>query len=128
MKRIHTLMLVLLGIAMLGHVPEARADRMQELQAQFKERLPQIDRLKQQGKIGETWEGWIEKLPQAELNERQRELVEAENSDRAELYQIIARKEGTTSEFVARKNAERNRKNLEPGEWFKMRSGEWEQK
>jgi len=54
--------------------------------------------------------------------------VEDENADRKALYELIAKKEETTPEKVAERNAARNFEKAKPGEWLKGKDGKWEQK
>jgi uncharacterized protein YdbL (DUF1318 family) len=103
------------------------ADARSELQARFKERLPELDKLRRAGTIGETWDGWVEKV-KADLTEAQQKLVDAENADRRELYRMLAEAEKTTPEVVAQRNAQRNYRNGLKGDWFKMKDGQWRQK
>ena len=54
-------------------------------------------------------------------------LIDAENADRKELYQVIAAEEKTTADKVAERNAQRNYVKAQKGYYFKMKSGEWKQ-
>lgn len=116
----------------LGISGTARADKKADLQGRFKERLSQINALKHDGKIGETWDGWLETVgkgdKKVELTEKQQKLVDAENADRKELYKIIAEDEKTTAELVGQRNAQRNYKVGKRGDWFKLKNGDWKQK
>lgn len=99
-----------------------------ELKQQFKERLKDVNRLKAEGLVGETWEGWLAPVKGADLNKKQQKILDEENDDRRILYRIFAEEERTTPDLVAERNAVRNRKNLRPGEWFLTKDGDWEQK
>src|SRR5436190_20287209 len=85
----------------------ARADREAELQAKFKERFAEIEKLKASGAIGETWDGWLAAV-KGNLDVVGQKLIDAENADRKELYQIIAEKEKTTADLVGQRNAQRS--------------------
>jgi len=106
----------------------AWADKKADLQEKFKKRLADITELKRDGKIGETFEGWLEAVKKDTLVEKQQKLVDEENADRKELYQLIADEEKTTADLVGQRNANRNYKNGKKGEWFKLKSGDWKQK
>lgn len=106
-----------------------KADAMSDLQARFKERLPQVTAAKQAGTIGETAAGYMEFVKgEASADAAAKQLVTAENNDRKELYKLIAAKENTTPEKVAILNAQRNFGKAKPGEWLKGPDGQWKQK
>ena len=106
----------------------ARADTKADLQARFKERLPQIGALKRDGKAGETFDGMLEAVKGVTLDKDQTKLADDENADRKEIYKLIAAEEGTTAEKVAERNALRHYKNGKKGDWFKLKDGQWKQK
>ncbi|HEX2971496.1 MAG TPA: DUF1318 domain-containing protein [Tepidisphaeraceae bacterium] len=117
---------LVLGFANIASA--ARADTKAELQARFKQRLAQVNGLKREGKVGETWDGWLETVKKAELTEKQQKLIDAENDDRKELYKIIAEEEKTSADVVGQRNAQRNYKLGKKGDWFKLKNGVWKQK
>ena len=122
---------VLLGVLVLAGAaaPQAaRADRQDELQERFKDRLPDIRDAKADGNIGETTEGVLEAVGGKDLDDKLKKLVEDENADRRELYKLIAEKEKTTPEKVAERNAARNFQKAKSGEYLKTREGEWKKK
>jgi uncharacterized protein YdbL (DUF1318 family) len=140
MKRIaHLLILLVLGAtAALPCTAMAQRDdrgeqrenpRKDELQARFRERDAALDAAKRDGKIGETTEGLID-FVKGEFRDdaRLRRLVDDENKDRRELYEIIAKETGGTPEVVAEQNARRNYQRARPGEYLKTATGEWRQK
>jgi uncharacterized protein YdbL (DUF1318 family) len=101
-------------------------DSMQKLQERFKQRFEQIRELKSAGKIGETFDGnvaWVKGEDSSAAK-----LVEQENADRRELYQLIAAKEKTSPDLVARRNAQRNFEKAAKGEYLKGQDGQWKQK
>ena len=105
----------------------ARADRQDELQARFKQRYAQVKQLKRAGQIGETTAGMVEAV-KGGLDEAAQKLVSEENADRSELYELIAKKEGTTAAAVAERNALRNFQRAEAGEYLKGKDGQWHKK
>ena len=111
---------VLLGLAR----PAAAADRMDELQDRFKSRFAEIRRLKDDGKIGETAAGFVEAVKGDDVGG----VLDEENTDRRELYALIAKKERVTDDAVAKQNALRNFRNAKPGDWLKGENGRWVQK
>lgn len=115
------------AMALVAGVPSlAMADRRDELQARFKKRFEQVRQYKDQGKLGETSTGLLEAVKDAD--DALRSLIEAENADRRELYRLIAEKEGTTADVVARTNATRNFRRAKSGDWLKADDGKWRQK
>lgn len=122
------LSVIVTGILALAIASPAHAAKKDDLQKRFKDRLAQIDQLKADGKLGETWEGWVETVDNAKLTEKQQKVVDAENADRKELYGILADEQKTTAEKVGQINGARNYKNLQKGEWFKPKNGKWIQK
>jgi len=55
-------------------------------------------------------------------------LIDDENTDRRELYQIIAAEENTSPEKVADRMARRNYEKARPGEYLKTADGRWKRK
>src|SRR4051812_9234515 len=78
----------------------AHADRMADLQQSFKQRLPEIKKLKSAGKVGETFQGNVEAVS-AKLDEADQKLIASENADRKELYELIAKQTNATPQVVA---------------------------
>jgi uncharacterized protein YdbL (DUF1318 family) len=122
---------VLLGVLVLVGTAApraARADREDELQERFKDRLPDIRDAKADGDVGETTEGVLEAVDGKDLDGDVRKLVDEENADRLELYKLIAAKEKTSPEKVAERNAARNFRNAKSGEYLKTPEGKWKRK
>lgn len=117
-----------LGFAFVGPLPTADAQTLNELRERFKERYPALVRAKRAGVIGETWEGTVAVVRGVEAEREVRNLVREENRDRQILYRIIAEREETTPELVARRNAQRNFDRAEEGEYLRDHEGEWYQK
>jgi uncharacterized protein YdbL (DUF1318 family) len=119
----------LLALAML--LPAARATaatREEELRKSFEQRYPQLAELKKAGTIGETYEGYVALVDERSKDEEAKAVVEAENTERKELYKLIAEKEGTTREKVAERNAKRAFEKAKPGEYLKGPDGKWKKK
>lgn len=138
MKR---LMIVLLALGFVVPVlaREARAgDDVVTLKKRFKDRYPTLERLKDEGKLGETSKGFADAVDRAYLDDKvdasdkNSETVAAflgaENADRKQLYALIAKKSGATVEKVAERNARRVFERAKPDHYLKMPSGKWVQK
>ena len=107
----------------------AQAASMAELKKRFKERYPKLLKAKTEGKAGETFKGYVEAVKEEYLkDEALKKLLDDENADRKTLYGAIAKKENTTPEKVAERNAVRKFKRAKKGEYLKNKDGKWEQK
>jgi uncharacterized protein YdbL (DUF1318 family) len=118
---IATVLIALLAFASFASAAESK----EELQKRFKQRLPEINKLKAEGVVGETSEGYLDFV--SERSSKASELVNEENGDRRNLYAIIADETGATVEVVAKRNAKRNFESAKPGEYLKE-GGKWRKK
>jgi uncharacterized protein YdbL (DUF1318 family) len=118
-------MILCLGLLFPALVRAADND-MDSLQKRFKERYPQIKKLKSDGVVGETYKGYIDFVDKKDPASD--DLVKAENDDRTALYDALAKKEGTTPEKVAERNAKRNFERAKPGEYLQDKNGKWQKK
>lgn len=102
----------------------AGAQNMEEIKARMLDRKPTLDAMKASGAIGEGNDGY--------LHIRQKSAdagtVNAENGDRKAVNSMIAKKEGTTVEQVAKTAAKRLRDFAAPGHWVQKDDGSWQQK
>ena len=89
------------------------------------ERLPELSKLKQQGVIGETSEGYLDFVETRTA--KASKLFNEENADRRKLYTLIAEKEGTTPDKVAQINARRNFERAKKGDFLKE-DAKWRKK
>lgn len=103
----------------------AQADEKDELKARFKQRDAQLTKLKQQGKLGETWEGFVEPVKSDALDEAGRTLMDEENADRRRLYALIAREEKVKVADVGAQNGLRNFASAKPSEYLRANEGPW---
>jgi uncharacterized protein YdbL (DUF1318 family) len=129
-RTLTTLILALVTLAAMTPAPtyaQAGGGRMAELRQRFKDRLPEMQKLRASGKVGETSTGTAEAVSGG-LDSTAQKTLDAENTDRAELYAIIARQQGTTPDKVARIDGQRRIKELRPGEYYKDDQGKWNQK
>ena len=96
-----------------------------ELKKRFQERFPAIRELKEKCVVGETDEGYLDWV--AKKDSKSAELVDSENSDRKELYQLLAKETKETSEVVAKHASQRNFEKAKVGEYLKV-GGKWHKK
>jgi uncharacterized protein len=119
----------LLSLALLPLAAHAAAaSREEELRKSFEQRYPKLAELKKAGTVGETFHGYVELVDEKSKDKEAKELVDAENDDRKELYKLIADKEKTTAEKVAERNAKRVFEKAKPGEYLKGEDGKWKKK
>ena len=144
MKRIARILTVLLGLGLLlpGAAMAQRSDddgderraqredpRKDKLQERFKARDLDLDRYKKAGKVGETTKGLVEAVKREYLeDEALEELIDDENRDRRELYEIIAEEKGQDADVVAELAARQNFKRARSGEYLQTANGEWRKK
>lgn len=114
----------------------ARASEASDLKKRFETRYPVLLSLKEGGKIGETYLGYVEAVKSDYLTEKVKlgeeeitvkDLLAAENKDRRRLYELLAEQYDTTSEKIAERNAKRNFEKAGAEEWLKTENG-WKKK
>lgn len=111
-----------------AHVPvQAQAADRENTEAALIEsmeaRLPELMRLKLDGKVGETNMGLVD--ARAVLERDQRRMLSEENRDRLAHYKIISDKLGVPVAAVQRKRAEQIRENSPRGVWIESKDGVW---
>jgi len=117
------------GALMLLGAAAAQAVDFAKLKERFKQRYPKLLKAKNAGKIGETFQGYVEAVKPEYLQDADlKKLLEDENADRKTLYKAIADKEGVPPEKVAERNAVRNFKRAKPGHYLKNKDGKWVKK
>lgn len=94
-----------------------------DVTTRMRERLPAIDALKAEGLIGENNAGYLE--ARTELSTGQSALVAAENTDRLELYSLIAAKTDSSVPEVGKQRAVRIAQQAKSGVWIETPGGEW---
>jgi uncharacterized protein len=92
----------------------------------MRERLPVIDSLKTDGRVGENNLGFL--AVRGVLNEKENGIVAAENDDRAEVYKMIGERTGNDPVSVGRARAEQIAQRSQPGVWLQDQTGRWYRK
>jgi uncharacterized protein YdbL (DUF1318 family) len=95
-----------------------------QLRKRLRERAPEIARLKADGVIGETDEGYVDFV---KGKDKGADLVDAENADRKTVYENIAKDTGESVDKVAKQAAQKQFDHAKPGEWLKI-DGKWKKK
>lgn len=101
-------------------------DTEDAIKARMQERLPQIVALKVSGNVGENNKGLLEQ--RGALNADQTKLMNAENTDRRALYNILASRLGYSSAVIGEQRAIQIRNNAVAGEWLQAPDGSWYKK
>ncbi|MCK5312233.1 MAG: YdbL family protein [Desulfobacteraceae bacterium] len=97
----------------------------QGVKERMKERRPAINKLKTEGIIGETFQGYLVFLSE---NSQNQEIIDNENMDRKKIYSYIAKKEGATLELVGQRRAKKIAEMAKPGQFLQNEDGSWYQK
>jgi uncharacterized protein YdbL (DUF1318 family) len=96
------------------------------MKERFLQRLPVINELKVQAKVGEDNVGKL--ALRTSLADKENELVAAENADRETVYRDIAAKISTSALEVGKRRALQIAKLAIPGTWLQHVDGHWYQK
>ncbi len=102
-------------------------DSQAQLIQQMAARHPQIQAMLDSQTVGESHTGFL--VARAALSPSQQSLVDAENSDRTQLYQLEAAKKGTSVDQVALGYYLARLEHVNKGNWvdrFNKSTGSWE--
>lgn len=94
-----------------------------ELKQQMAQRLPVLDELRLRHVVGENNAGFLEVRGKA--SDAEQELVDAENRDRAAVYEVIAQRSETTAETVGRARAKQIAAGSARGVLVQDADGKW---
>lgn len=98
------------------------------IQKRDEDRARRIARLKEDGAVGETYEGYLDAV-QRNPDEDVQRLVEQENRDRRAMYdQIAGRIDDADAEQIARQAGKAAHEALPAGHYFKSKEGAWERR
>lgn len=120
------LILSLAVVALLGATAPVASAQPTELKQQMAQRLPAIDDLRRRHVVGENSAGFLEVRGKATPEEEQ--LVEAENRDRAAVYEAIAKRSETTAETVGKARAKQIANASARGLLIQDADGRWVEK
>ena len=123
MKRITIVAMLLIFILgmMITHVNASS----KAIKQRMIKRLPEIKALKDQGIVGENNKGYLEFVGPKKTKAN---VVKAENNDRKQVYQAIAKQQGTTVELVGKHRAVQIANKARPKDWLQDADGKWYQK
>lgn len=88
-------------------------------------RIPAINALKAKGTIGENNKGFLEFRGK---NQPQKDVINAENKDRLQVYKAIGKKQGASSALVGQRRAKAIAQKSKPGHWYQKSDGKWAKK
>lgn len=88
-------------------------------------RLPTINALKDQGILGENNGGYLEYRT---AKQPEKEVIDAENTDRRAVYQAIAKKQGVSPALVGKRRALQLAEKGAAGHWYQKPDGSWYKK
>lgn len=99
-----------------------------ELKERFLQRLPLLEKMKDQGWIGENNLGFLAFLSEAGQSKENTKIVNAENQDRKTVYDEIAVKVNASAEAVGSRRAVQIAALAAVGHWLQDAEGSWYQK
>ena len=123
MKR--TTIIAILPVLILGLLITDLYASAADIKQRMIARLPIIKSLKDQGLVGENNMGYLEFIGK---KKEKADVVEAENKDRRQVYEAIAKQQSTTVELVGKHRAVQIAEKAMPGEWLQDANGKWYQK
>jgi uncharacterized protein YdbL (DUF1318 family) len=121
MKRFAPYLLLVISAMILAG--PARADSA--IKTRMIQRLPVIKALKQKGVVGENNKGYLEFVGG---EKEQAKIVAAENSDRGQVYETIAKQQKVSAAIVGRRRAAQLAAKAQAGEWIQDAAGKWVKK
>lgn len=117
--------IAILSVFILGFLITDGYSSSKEIKQRMIARLPVIKSLKDKGIVGENNKGYLEFIGK---KKEQEDAVKAENSDRKQVYEAIAKQQSTTVEVVSKHRAAQIAEKAQPGEWLQDANGKWYQK
>lgn len=124
MKNLSVRLLWFLGFG-CALTPLVRAQDLGALKQRMEARIASIDALKASGAVGENTQGFVEvRAAQGDAAA----VVAAENADRLAVYEVIARKTGSTVAIVGSARAKQIAGASQPGVWVQKEDGSWAKK
>jgi len=88
-------------------------------------RIPAISDLKAKGSVGENNKGFLEFRGK---NQPQKDVINAENKDRLQVYKAIGKKQGASPTLVGQRRAKAIAQKTKPGQWYQKADGKWAKK
>ncbi|MFW6179229.1 MAG: YdbL family protein [Desulfohalobiaceae bacterium] len=108
-------------------VTGVQARDKQEVVQSMKDRHSELQQAKDQGLVGEAWNGLVA-VVQDDASQKVQDLVQAENQDRKELFKIIAQETDAAVQEVAKQNRIRMYRLAEDGHFVQDQNRNWVRK
>ena len=89
----------------------------------MEQRLPSVGEAKDKGVAGENNRGHLEARGAPAAGDQQ--VIQAENTDRRQVYAAIASETGSSADEVGRKRAAQLAELARPGHWVQGADGSW---
>jgi len=112
-----------ISLLLISFLTLSSANADSNLTNRMKARLPEVLSAKNNGVIGENVDGML--LVRTKSSKEVGNLVNAENKDRKNLFELLAKKTGGETSDVAKKFAKGIASKAKKGHWFKKSSGNW---
>ncbi|MDT8391084.1 MAG: DUF1318 domain-containing protein [Lentisphaeria bacterium] len=113
-------------LAVFAGIVRARATDMDDVKKRMADRLPTLNKLKTELIIGEDNQAFL--AVKGDISEDDQKSVDAENADRAFVYEKIASATGASIEKVRTRRAEQIAEKSQPGLWLQKADGTWYKK
>lgn len=113
-------------VAAVFGAPAFAQEDQSVIQERMKGRIAQVDQMKVAGAVGENNKGFLEQ--RASLSAEQTSVLNAENSDRRALYNILAGRLGLSVTVVGEQRATNLRERSAAGVWLQGADGAWYKK
>jgi len=132
--KLKTIGMFVLVAVVAAIVSPAFADEADDLKTRFKKRYPILLKLRDSGKVGETWEARAEAVKAEYLTEKVEgektlaTFLAEENQDRERLFVLMAEDAETTPAKIRERFRIRNFGKAEPDHWLKEKDKPWVQK
>jgi uncharacterized protein YdbL (DUF1318 family) len=132
LTRRSSLLLAIAAIAMIlsTFAGLARADDASDaLKKRLADRYPALRAAKDAGKVGETFDGFVAAVDPKYLDDPgTKKLIDDENADRKQAYQIIADQTKTSPDVVGQRAGVHNFADAHPGDYLRDKDGKWTRK
>lgn len=114
-------MVLCLGLTLLA----GGANAGDSIKERMLSRVPEINALKAKGVVGESNQGFL-----AFVGGQQEKaaIVDSENADRRQVYEAIAKQQGTAAALVGQRRALQIEDSAESGTWLQAADGSWRKK
>ena len=104
----------------------SRAEDIHTVRTRMSQRLPDIDKMKEQGVVGENNQGLLETRPGS--GSADTAVVNAENADRQTVYAALAEKTSSSAQEVGKARARHIAASSRAGVWVQDEAGNWKKK